>query len=81
MLIFSENDHKLLAETVALWATAPRTRVAVQIWAFEILLLLREKAHITNETIGYLLEILIQDSSPAIKCRLKKWKKRGIHVY
>ncbi|MCL2290924.1 MAG: hypothetical protein FWC34_09535 [Bacteroidetes bacterium] len=81
VLIFSEDEYELLAETVASWVVAPRTRVAVQIWAFEALLLLRKKAQIGNETIGYLLEILTQDSSPAIKCRLKKWKKRGVHVY
>jgi len=73
VLTFSENDYELLAETVASWAVAPRTRVAVQIWAFEILLLLREKVNISEETIGYLLEILSQDSSPAMKCRLRRW--------
>ena len=81
ILIFSENEYELLAETVASWAVAPHARVAVQIWAVEILLLLREKANISEEIIGYLLEILAQDSSPAMKCRLRRWKKRGIILY
>jgi len=81
ILNFSENEYDLLAETVASWAVAPHTRVAVQIWAFEILLLLREKANISEETISYLLEILAQDSSPAMKCRLQRWKKREVITY
>ena len=81
ILIFSEKEYELLAETVASWAVAPHARVAVQIWTFEILLLLREKVNISEETIGYLLEILAQDSSPAMKCRLRRWKKRGILIY
>jgi hypothetical protein len=76
VMVFSEDEYELLAQTVASWAVAPRTRVAVQIWAFEILVLLREKAKIDEETIGYLLEIFSQDNSPAMKCRLRRWKKR-----
>jgi len=81
ILTFSENEYELLAETMASWAVAPHTRVAVQIWAFEILLLLREKADVSGETINYLLEILTQDSSPAMKCRLRRWKKRDVMPY
>lgn len=76
LIIFSAEEYELMAQTVASWAVAPHTRVAVQIWAFEILVLLREKAKIDEETIGYLLEIFSQDSSPAMKCRLRRWKKR-----
>lgn len=75
LLTFSKEEYEILTETVASWAVAPQTRVAVQIWAFEILMLLREKANIPEESIGYLLEIFAQDSSPAMKCRLKRWKK------
>jgi len=74
ILTFSEADYELLAETAAAWTVAPRVRVAVQIWAFEILVLLRNKAKIDEETIRYLLEIFSQDSSPAMKCRLRRWK-------
>jgi hypothetical protein len=75
LIIFSEDDYNLLAQTVASWVVAPRVRVAVQIWAFEIIVLLREKAKIEEETIGYLLEIFSRDSSPAMKSRLRRWKK------
>ena len=78
ILTFSESDYEWLAQTAAAWAVAPRVRVAVQIWAFEILVLLRNKAKIDEETIGYLLEIFSQDSSPAMKSRLKRWKKREL---
>jgi len=76
LIHFTENEQELLAQTVASWAVAPHTRVVVQIWAFEILALLQEKGKIDAETIGYLLEILTQNSTPAIKCRLKRWNKR-----
>ena len=80
ILIFSEEEYELLAETVASWAVAPHTRVAVQIWAFEILLLLREKANISEETIHYLLEIFAQDSSPAMQCRLRRWRGKIVII-
>jgi len=81
LLIFSKEECEILAETVATWAVAPQTRVAVQIWAFEILVLLRKNANIPEETIGCLFEIFAQDSSPAMKCRLKRWKKIDVLSY
>ena len=81
VMLFSEEDYELLAQTATSWIVAPHTRVAVQIWAFEILVLLREKAKINEEIIGYLLDFFSQDSSPAMKCRLKRWKKKGIFSY
>jgi len=81
LLSFTNEEYEKLAETVVTWAVAPQTRVAVQIWAFEILVQLREKAHIAEETIFYLFEMFAQDSSPAMKCRLKRWKKKYIFLY
>jgi hypothetical protein len=81
LLSFSKDDYELLAQTVVTWAVAPHTRVAVQIWAYEILILLREKANISEETIGYLFEIFAKDCSPAMKCRLRKWKKFDVLSY
>jgi hypothetical protein len=81
LLTFSKEDYELLAEAVAAWAVAPQTRVAVQIWAYEILILLREKANIPEETIAYLFEIFAKNCSPAMKCRLKRWKKIDVLSY
>jgi hypothetical protein len=75
LLFFSNEEYEILAETIAIWAVAPQTRVAVQIWAVEILLLLRENANISEETICYLFEIFEKNCSPAMICRLKRWKK------
>jgi hypothetical protein len=74
-MYFSEEESEFLAQTVASWAVAPQTRVAVQIWTFEILVLLQKKTNIEDETIRDLLEIFTQNSSPAMKCRLKRWKR------
>jgi hypothetical protein len=81
ILTFTEEEYELMSQTVTSWAVAPKTRVAVQIWAFEILVLLQKKIQIEEETIGYLLEIFTRDSSPAMKCRVKRWKKRGVFSY
>jgi hypothetical protein len=78
LLDFSVEEFELLAQTTMLWAVAPQARVAVQIWAFEIMLLLRKRTSIEVETINALLEIFTQASSPAMRCRIRRWKKGGL---
>lgn len=63
-----------LAESVALWATEPKMRVAVVIWCVESLFLLRERVLWVPELLMQIIEILERDSSPAMVVRMKRWR-------
>lgn len=64
-----------IAETAAQWAVEPRTKVAVRIWAVEILKYCRQRVDWVAESWEDLLEAIAQDATPGICCRLRKsWR-------
>lgn len=66
-----------IAETAAEWALAPGTKVAVKVWAVEVLKICRDRVGWVAETWDDLLEALAREATPGIACRLRKsWKKR-----
>lgn len=70
-----ETSEKI-AETAASWIIEPKVRVAVQIWAMEVLLSLRDQVEWIPDTIHNLMETLTVHATPAINVRLKVWNKR-----
>lgn len=65
-----------IAEAAASWIIEPKVRVAVQIWAMEVLLSLRNQVEWIPDTIHNLMETLTVHATPAINVRLKEWNKR-----
>lgn len=64
-----------IAESAAQWAVEPDTKVAVRIWAVEVLKCCREKVPWVAQTWDDLMGAMEADSTPGIACRMRKsWK-------
>lgn len=65
-----------IADSAALWAVEPKTKVAVRIWAVEVLKCCRNRVGWVADSWEDLVEAMAHDATPAILCRLRKsWKK------
>ena len=64
-----------IAETAAQWAVDPGTKVAVRIWAVEVLKHCRERVGWVAEAWDDLVETMAHGATPGIECRMRKsWK-------
>lgn len=65
-----------IAETAAQWAVDPGTKVAVRIWAVEVLKGCRDRVGWVAESWDDIVEAMEQDATPGIECRMRKsWRK------
>lgn len=71
-----ENKCNDIARTCVLWVTEPKVRVAVVIWAIEILLLLCAKVEWVQEVVDELLDTLSRNPTPAMMVRLRRWRAK-----
>ena len=66
---------ELIAETAARWAVGPGAKVAVRIWAVEVLKYCRERVGWVRDVWDDLVETISRDATPGIECRMRKsWK-------
>lgn len=66
-----------IAASAAEWAVDPQMKVAVRIWAMEVLALCRDRVDWVPDVWEDMLETLAHDASPAIANRLRKsWRQR-----
>lgn len=66
---------ELIAETAARWAVDPGSKVAVRIWAVEVLKHCRERVAWVRDVWDDLVETMSRDATPGIECRMRKsWK-------
>lgn len=64
-----------IAESAAEWAVDPGTKVAVRIWAVEVLKHCRERVGWVAESWDDLLEAVAGCATPGIECRMRKsWR-------
>ena len=64
-----------IAETAAEWAVDPEAKVAVKVWAVEVLKHCRERVGWVAESWDDLVEALALDATPGIESRMRKsWK-------
>lgn len=65
-----------IAETAAQWAVEPEAKVAVRIWAVEVLKCCKEQIDWVAETWEDLVEMMALNATPGVNCRLRKsWRK------
>ena len=66
-----------IAETAAEWAVDPEAKVAVKVWAVEVLKHCRERVGWVAESWDDLVEALALDATPGIESRMRKsWKTK-----
>ena len=65
-----------IAEAAAEWAVDPGAKVAVKVWAVEVLMRCRDRVGWVAESWDDIVEALVPDATPGIECRMRKsWKK------
>ncbi len=65
-----------IAEAAAEWVVDPATKVAVRIWAVEVLKGCRDRVGWVAESWDDIVEAMEQDATPGIECRMRKsWRK------
>ena len=69
-----------VAETAIRWAVEPRAKVAVRVWAVEVLLRCRGRVTWLGEIEQELLEAVGRDASPGIAARMRRrwWREFGV---
>lgn len=66
-----------IAEAAAEWAVDPESKVAVRVWAVEVLAHCRDRVGWIAESWDDILEAIAQDATPGIESRMRKnWKRR-----
>ena len=66
-----------IAETAADWAVDPGTKVAVKVWAVEVLKHCRERVGWVAESWDDIVETMALDATPGIESRMRKsWKTK-----
>lgn len=83
LLIDYRTEDTLLervAETAIRWAVEPRAKVAVRVWAVEVLLRCRGRVTWLGEIEQELLEAVGRDASPGIAARMRRrwWREFGV---
>lgn len=71
-LIPMPEQASLIAETAALWLSDPKSRVAVKVWALEIIKLLAPQVTWVAEIFPDAIGMLSIDPTPAMTVRLKR---------
>ena len=71
------GDLERIAETAAGWAVSPEAKVAVKIWAVEVLKRCRERVGWVAESWDDIVETVALDATPGIESRMRKsWKTK-----
>jgi hypothetical protein len=63
-----------IAEAAAMWAAEPKSKVAVRVWALEVLRHCKNHIDWVDESWHDLLALLARDTTPGIEVRLRKLK-------
>ena len=72
------GDLERIAETAAGWAVSPEAKVAVKVWAVEVLKRCRERVGWVAELWDDIVETVARDATPGIESRMRKsWKTRS----
>ena len=72
------GDLERIAETAAGWAVSPEAKVAVKVWAVEVLKRCRERVGWVAELWDDIVETVALDATPGIESRMRKsWKTRS----
>lgn len=70
------RDLERIAEAAARWAVDPGAKVAVKIWAVEVLKHCRQRVGWVQEVWDDLVETMAHDATPGIEVRMRKsWKE------
>lgn len=72
----TDEQSEAIAQACIFWITEPKTRVAVQIWAVEILLKLCTTTDWLKVIMPEIVHSLTINPSPAIISRHRKWQKQ-----
>ncbi|MBS5018652.1 MAG: hypothetical protein KHZ60_01090 [Alistipes sp.] len=71
------GDLERIAEAAAGWAVSPEAKVAVKVWAVEVLKRCRERVGWVAESWDDIVEAVALDATPGIESRMRKsWKAR-----
>ena len=71
------GDLERIAEAAAEWAVSPESKVAVKVWAVEVLKRCRERVGWVAESWDDIVEAMALDATPGIESRMRKsWKAR-----
>ena len=72
------GDLERIAETAAGWAVSPEAKVAVKVWAVEVMKRCRERVGWVAESWDDIVETVALDATPGIESRMRKsWKTRS----
>ncbi len=69
-----KSKKEIIAGTCLDWVASPKVKVAVKVWAVEVLIVLKEEFEWIDDALRELLYDLSLNPTPGIKVRLKKWK-------
>lgn len=76
-LCAESGDLERIAETAAGWAVSPEAKVAVKVWAVEVLKRCRERVGWVAESWDDIVEAVALDATPGIESRMRKsWKTK-----
>jgi len=78
-LIPTSEQASSIAETAALWLSDPKSRVAVKIWALEVLKLLTPQVNWVKELLPDAIGLLSQHPSPAMSVRIRRGNLLSLH--
>lgn len=67
------NNCEVVAKCCLDWVLDAKVRVAVKVWAIDVLILLQQRVDWVVDILPPVLETLSVDASPAIRCRIKRW--------
>ena len=71
------GDLERIAETAAGWVVSPEAKVAVKVWAVEVLKRCRERVGWVAESWDDIVETVALDATPGIESRMRKsWKTK-----
>ena len=74
---FMPHAEERIAEAAAEWAVSPESKVAVKVWAVEVLKRCRERVGWVAESWDDIVEAMALDATPGIESRMRKsWKAR-----
>lgn len=70
------TNEESIAKACLSWVLDPKVRVAVKIWAVEILVSIKDRVELVREVLPEIIDVLSSSSMPALECRIRSWKNR-----
>lgn len=67
------DNYEVIAKCCLDWVLDAKVKVAVKVWAVDILILMQRHVDWVCDILPSILETLSVDASPAIGCRIKRW--------